>query len=218
MSCAFLTQLHSDHTTGYPDLIFTAAVTGRTEPLDVFGPKGLSAMTNHIITECRDDLEERERWSVLSNKRGYIVNTHEIGEGVIYEDTNITVEAFLVNHSSLEAYGFKFIAEDRYVVISGNTCHSPKLIAKAKECDVLIHEVYTAVGLKEQSEEWQKCHSAVHTSTYALADIATLVKPTLLIPYHQLRWARTDDELLSEVTNKYDGRVVSGKDLDVFEI
>jgi ribonuclease BN (tRNA processing enzyme) len=218
MSCAFLTHLHSDHTTGYPDLIFTPAVIGRKEPLEVFGPKGLSTMTNHIISAYKDDLEEREHWSILANKRGYIVNTHEISEGIIYEDANITVEAFLVNHSSLEAYGFKFIAEGRAIVISGDTCPSPKLIAKAKGCDALIHEVYTAVGLKKRSEEWQKYHLAVHTSTHELADIATTVKPDLLILYHQLHWARTDDELLSEVTDRYDGRVVSGKDLDAFEI
>jgi ribonuclease BN (tRNA processing enzyme) len=40
---AFITHLHSDHTAGYPDLIFTPAVTGRKEPLEVFGPPGLRA-------------------------------------------------------------------------------------------------------------------------------------------------------------------------------
>ena len=37
---AFLTHLHSDHTVGYPDLIFTPWVMGRKEPLEVYGPKG----------------------------------------------------------------------------------------------------------------------------------------------------------------------------------
>lgn len=216
MTTAFLTHLHSDHTTGYPDLILTPAVVGRTEPLEVFGPRGISDMTNHIMTAYGEDLREREIWSTLSNERGYIVNAHEIREGIIYQDDYTTVEAFRVDHSSLEAYGFKFVVEDRIIVISGDTRPSPNLIAKARGCNVLIHEVYTAEGFKERSKEWQKYHSEVHTSTYELADIATLVKPDLLVLYHQLHWTRTDDELLSEVTQRYDGRVVSGKDLDVF--
>jgi ribonuclease Z len=35
---AFITHLHSDHTVGYPDLIFTPAVTGRTAPLETALP------------------------------------------------------------------------------------------------------------------------------------------------------------------------------------
>ena len=36
---AFCTHLHTDHTAGYPDLIFTPWVLERKEPLRVFGPK-----------------------------------------------------------------------------------------------------------------------------------------------------------------------------------
>src|ERR1700754_2361960 len=41
----FLTHLHSDHTVGYPDLIFTPWTMGRHEPLAVYGPSGIGAMT-----------------------------------------------------------------------------------------------------------------------------------------------------------------------------
>lgn len=33
---AFLTHLHSDHTTGYPDLILTPWVMGRDAPLEIY--------------------------------------------------------------------------------------------------------------------------------------------------------------------------------------
>src|SRR5437879_3447845 len=35
LKTAFITHLHSDHTLGYPDLIFTPWVLGRKEPLEV---------------------------------------------------------------------------------------------------------------------------------------------------------------------------------------
>ena len=48
LSTAFVTHLHSDHTAGHPDLIFTPAVLKRDAPLHVYGPKGLRAMADHV--------------------------------------------------------------------------------------------------------------------------------------------------------------------------
>jgi ribonuclease BN (tRNA processing enzyme) len=212
----FLTHLHSDHTIGYPDAILTPGVVDRLEPLEVYGPKGLTEMTEHIMTAFKIDIQERIEGLEPGNKEGYIVHTHEITEGVVYTDNNVQVEAFRVDHGSLESYGYKFILPDRTVVISGDTCLSENLIKHAKGCDILIHEVYSTEGLVERTEEWKKYHSSVHTSTVDLVEIAKSVKPRLLILYHQLFMNRSEDELLQEITDHYDGEVVSGKDLDVF--
>ena len=213
---AFLTHLHSDHTIGYPDLILTPGVAGRTDPLEVYGPHGLGDMTRHIMAAYEADLNERVYGLEPAEMSSYIVNTHEIVEGRIYQDDVIEVEAFRVNHGSLEAYGFKFMTPDKTYVISGDTSPSQKLIDVSKGCDVLVHEVYSAVGLESRPEAWQKYHSAVHTSSYELASIANQVKPGLLIMNHQLLWGRTERDLLSEVSERYGGKVVSGRDLDVY--
>src|SRR5713101_6267048 len=42
----FITHLHSDHTLGLPDLIFSPWVLQRRAPLDVYGPPGIAAMTD----------------------------------------------------------------------------------------------------------------------------------------------------------------------------
>ena len=47
LNIVFITHLHSDHTLGYPDLIFSPWVLGRKAPLEAFGPSGLVAMTGH---------------------------------------------------------------------------------------------------------------------------------------------------------------------------
>src|SRR5262245_58912188 len=54
---AFLTHMHSDHTIGYPDLIFTPWLMGRRDPLEVFGPKGLRAMTENILKAWQIDID-----------------------------------------------------------------------------------------------------------------------------------------------------------------
>ena len=48
LTVAFCTHLHTDHTAGYPDLIFTPWVLERPVPLKVFGPKGLQHMLSLI--------------------------------------------------------------------------------------------------------------------------------------------------------------------------
>jgi ribonuclease BN (tRNA processing enzyme) len=40
LTIAFLTHLHTDHTLGLPDLIFTPWIMGRTVPLELYGPIG----------------------------------------------------------------------------------------------------------------------------------------------------------------------------------
>jgi ribonuclease Z len=56
-----------------------------------------------------------------------------------------------------------------------------------------------------------------HTSTYELAEIAAKAKPNLLVLYHQLYLGgANDDDLVREIRSRYNGRVVSARDLDVY--
>ena len=57
----FLTHLHSDHTVGYPDLILTPWVLGRRVPLEVYGPRGIAHMTEHVMEAYREDFAARQR-------------------------------------------------------------------------------------------------------------------------------------------------------------
>ncbi|MHA2141341.1 MAG: MBL fold metallo-hydrolase [Candidatus Thorarchaeota archaeon] len=216
---AFLTHLHSDHTSGYPDLILTTAVDGRSTPIEVHGPIGLQSMTNHILAAYEEDIRERLNGLEPANPEGYVVKCNEINmgtAGVIYQDDKVSVEAFPVVHGSWPAYGYKFVSADRTIVISGDTAPTPVLVEKARGCDVLIHEVYSAIALKNREPEWTKYHSSVHTSSHELAEIASQSQPKLLVLYHQLFWSRSEADLLEEIKSGYDGKVVSGNDLDVY--
>lgn len=213
---AFVTHLHSDHTIGYPDLILSPWVLERNEPLDVYGPPGLYAMTTHILKAYQQDIHERLCGLEPANEQGYQVNVTEVGPGVVYQDQNVHVEAFRVNHGSFPAYGYKFSTPDRTVIISGDTAPFEGYFDIYQGCDVLIHEVYSAVGLKLCTPDWQIYHSSVHTSSTELAEMATNTRPGLLILYHQLFNGVTEQALLREVQQRYTGKVVSGNDLEVY--
>jgi ribonuclease BN (tRNA processing enzyme) len=217
LKTAFVTHLHSDHTVGYPDLIFTPWTLERKEPLEVYGPTGLKAMTEHILKAYKEDIDVRTNGLEPSNHTGYKVNAHEIKPGVIYKDQNVTVKAFRVPHGSWrEAFGYRFETKDRTIVISGDSTPSDTVIENCNPCDVLVHEVYSEAGLAKRPAEWQRYHKSFHTSSRSLAEIATKAKPGLLILYHQLLWGTTEEDLIKEIQQGYGGRVVSGRDLDVY--
>ena len=213
----FITHLHTDHTVGYADVIFTPWVLERDVPLKVFGPRGTKRMTDHILAAYDEDIHLRLDGLEPANSDGYKVEVHEIDPGIIYTDERVTVSAFPVRHGAWKyAYGFRFETPDRVIVVSGDTAPSPELIGHARGCDVLIHEVYAQAGFEKREPVWQRYHAHFHTSAPQLAEIANQVRPGLLILYHQLFWGTTEVELVEEIRRDYRGPVVSGHDLDVF--
>lgn len=217
---AFLTHLHSDHTIGYPDLMFTSWIAGRKRRLETRGPEGLAAMTRHIELAYEKDRQVRVCGLEPNNPEAYGTIAHEIPTPEenrlvpCYRDDNIEVEAFRVNHGEgWTALGYKFITADRTIVVSGDTAPYAPLIDLWAGCDVLIHEVYSAKGFAARSAHWQKYHSQMHTSSQQLAEIANRVRPKLLLLTHLLLWGATEDELLDEIRSEYRGEVICGEDL-----
>ncbi len=213
----FITHLHSDHTIGLPDLIFSPWVLGRDKPLEIYGPAGTKNMTDNIVDAWKEDIDVRLHGLEYANENGYRVNVHEYYEGEIYKDSNVTVTAFPVIHGAWKySYGLRFDTPDKSIVISGDCAPSPELIKNAKGCDILVHEVYSKAGFDVRSAKWQKYHRNSHTSTIELGRIASEVKPKLLVLYHILIWGASPEEIISEIRQNYHGNVSFGNDLDVY--
>jgi ribonuclease BN (tRNA processing enzyme) len=223
---AFLTHLHSDHTAGYADLILTPWSVGRGHPLEVYGPQGLAHMTDHILEAYREDIAIRRAdkrvLGVPEQAEGYKVHAHEVTPGTVYEDQNVTVKAFLVNHGDVpQAFGYRIETPDRAIVISGDAAPSQSIIDSCNGCDVLIHEAYSMMTYNAVSSSYQAYRRKHHTSSREVAEIATKARPGLLILYHRANpggVGRPNPEqvLLAEVRELYGGEVVIGHDLDVF--
>ena len=85
VEATFLTHLHSDHTLGYPDLIFTTWIMGRRERLVVFGPPGLRRMTDLLMDAWREDLDSRIKGLERETEAWLKVDAREIVDAV-FED------------------------------------------------------------------------------------------------------------------------------------
>jgi len=214
----FITHLHTDHTVGYPDMIFTPAVLDRNAPLNVYGPKGLKSMTNHILKAYKEDIVVRVKGLEMGNADAYKVNVIEVKPGLIYQDELVKVHAFNVSHGSWKhAFGYRFETPDKVIVVSGDATYSQSLVENAKNCDILVHEIFSQSGLDKREERWKSYHSTFHTSPSQLAEIANQVKPKLLVLTHLLFFGESKETLLEEVKKKYKGPVALATDLDVYE-
>ena len=222
LSMAFVTHLHSDHTAGLSDLILTPWVLEREIPLTIFGPIGIKDMADHIIAAYSQDINMRLHGSQPANPDGYRVDAHEIKLSKdiheIYRDERVVVSAIPVDHGTWkQAFGFKFVTADKTIVISGDAVPSQSVIDACNGCDILLHEVYSDAGFKTKRKDWQKYHAKFHTSATELAALADKAKPKLLVLYHQLFWGVDDEKLVQEVGVNYKGKVLSARDLDVYE-
>jgi ribonuclease Z len=216
LKTAFVTHLHTDHTLGLADLIFTpwtnapAGSPAATRPLEVFGPPGLTAMTRNVIAAYGEDIRIRTSEGGsrnLTGTAGPIVNSHEVAAGEIYHDERVTVTAFRVPHGNWEhAYGFRFRTPDKTIVISGDTAYTPEIGRQCNGCDVLVHEG----GFNDDSAYFR----ASHTNAEELARVAAEARPKRLILYHQ---RGSNEEGLQIIRSRFSGPVIVATDLQMFD-
>jgi len=217
LNLVFITHLHSDHTLGLPDLIFTPWVLDREDPVQAYGPRGLKDMTGHIERAWKKDVDVRRRGLEQANATGYKVAVHEIKPGVIYRDENVTVTAFPVKHGTWDqAFGYKFETADRKIVISGDTAPSDEVVKACDGCDVLLHEVYNPEGDELKQQHWMQYFRTFHTSPAELGDIARRAHPKLLVLYHMVFEKLPEEDLVRQVKESYSGRFEVARDLGVY--
>jgi ribonuclease BN (tRNA processing enzyme) len=215
---AFLTHIHSDHSAGLADLLLTPWIMGRDKKLNLYGPKGLEQMASSTLEAFEDDINYRIYGTQPSNKLGYKFNFYLLTEGLIYEDENVSVEAFKVPHGGFDdAYGFRFTTKDKVIVFSGDTGPSKTLEKFSAGADILVHEVYSNAGFLQKTKDWQIYHQGHHTSTFEVGEIASRAKPKLLLLSHILFWGSTKDEILKETQSTYKGEIKIAEDLMIIE-
>ena len=117
----FISHLHSDHTLGLADVIFTPWIQGRVAPLDVYGPPGIKRLVDGILDGNAEDIAERVASSGGPSANGWKTVAHDVAEGEVFRDARVTVTAFAVPHSGWKyAFGYRIQTPDRLIVLSGD--------------------------------------------------------------------------------------------------
>ena len=163
---AFITHLHSDHTLGYPDLLLTPWVIGRSWPLEVYGPPGIARMTEHIREAFAEDIE--------------------IAPGLVYQDEHVHITAIPVPHGDWKhAFGYRIEGPERAIVITGDEAPNDAIIAGCDGCDLLISEGYLQANFDAADAGQRAYLSAFHTSALQLGLLATKARAKAVVLTHQ---------------------------------
>ncbi|MBJ6360590.1 ribonuclease Z [Paenibacillus sp. GCM10012307] len=95
ISHIFITHLHGDHIFGLPGLLSSRAFQGGTQPVVLFGPKGLKQWLDTTL-------------SISQTHLGHELEIREIEEGVIFEDERYRVEARILEHR-IACFGYRVV-------------------------------------------------------------------------------------------------------------
>lgn len=219
VTAAFIPHLHSDHTLGLPDLIFTTWTMGRTAPMKLIGPPGLKRMVDLIGAAWAEDTLARVQGLERGRPGGYRVDVRETMGGVVFDSGGVKVTAIPVPHANwAHAFAYRIDGGGRSILLSGDTRYSEELARASANVDVLIHEVYPETRMAPEprpgGEVWPQYLRDAHTSDVELGRLAAVAQPKLLVLSHVLFSGASEDELIAGIRRGgFTGRVVFAKDL-----
>jgi ribonuclease Z len=229
VSKVFLTHVHSDHTEGLPELWMnedTWESRGST-PLSVWGPgelapdqpSGTADITNRLTTAFATNTYIRRDLVEHLPGGGITFQTSEItGEGVVYQNNDVKVTAFLVDHGVVKpAYGYRVDYQGHSVVFSGDTTFTPNLVKNAKGVDVLVHEVLLSpLAATPETDAILSYHSTPEQAAQTFLQAA----PKLAVYTHIVDQTGGGAQGLINRTRAagYTGPLEVGRDLTLIEI
>lgn len=223
VSALFISHSHFDHNMSLVEFLFGSWLTGRTEPVPVYGPKGTAALIEALVGPdgfYARDIASRTDGSVGMDPGGIEVLAADVETpGIVHEGENWKVTAAAVPHSPfLDAWAYRLDTEQGSVAYSGDTAPSDEMIRLAQGADLLIHE---CTATEEIIRE--KGLGDFHTSSTEVGRIASEAGVRMVAIVHfggngdaTGRWAVR--RMAREVRRGFKGKVFVGGDPRIIRI
>jgi len=220
----FITHHHSDHNADYGNLILLAWAAGLSTRVDGWGPPPLERMTDLFFEMSATDIRARTVDEGRVPLRP-LVHPHDVRVGgPVMHDENVKVTAALVHHPPMvPAFAYRFDAEDRSIVVSGDTTPSESLVALARNADVLVHEalfdaaaVERLVARVPNASDLRRSILSHHTTAEEAGRIAAEAQVGTLVLSHLIpsEDPEVTEAMWSDAAHKhFGGRVIVGRDL-----
>jgi ribonuclease BN (tRNA processing enzyme) len=140
IAAIMFTHLHQDHVNDYFDVVTTRWSEGGKH-LDLVGPPGVGELHRFLVSFFRDDLLYRGLLGghTAIDEQGMFkgVEVRELTGANEFELGGMRVTTAELTHSMYDL-GYRFDADGKSIVVSGDTAFDPRLITLAEGADVLV--------------------------------------------------------------------------------
>jgi ribonuclease Z len=193
-----ITHFHSDHIAEIYEVNLGSWVRGRPAPIIVYGPRGVDEVTNAVNAGYRQDRIYRTGHhgeELLPPALG-ILQHETIAPGVILEDGDLKITAYVAEHPPIEpAVGYRFDYRGRSVVISGDSNVNGDTLKIVEGADLLLHDALSlptvtalseAMGAAGQSRQSKIVSDVMdyHASTDSLIELGEKSDVDMVAFYH----------------------------------
>ena len=178
---------------------------------------------SHLEKAYEFDVKTRRDVDERLPGAGVAVDARDASVDIAFEVSGVKVTPFLVDHGPVKpAYGYRIDYAGKSVVFSGDTRYSENLVAHAKGCDVLVHEVVAPdverrVSVMRDPVVTQRIIDH-HTTPEDAGRVFAAVRPKLAIYSHIVPSPTTAKDLEGPTRKTYVGPLLVGEDLMVIEV
>jgi ribonuclease Z len=221
----FASHLHTDHIGDLDALWIGGWLSGRYEPLHLYGPSGSEPRLG--TAALVEGLEAAYAWDVtgrsgtLPDDGGKLI-AHEFDykkvDGVVYEENGVRITSTPAIHSLDGSVSYRLDWNGLSFVFGGDSAPNKWFIEQAKGADFVIHECfYSAEGLADflgfPPRQAVVVSSYIHTPPEGFGKIMAQVRPRLAVGYHSILVPEMLQDMTARVRTVYDGPLVLATDL-----
>ena len=226
----FLTHLHTDHWGGLESLWAGGWVQGRSKPLQVYGPSGLTPelgtayAIEHFIEAYRWDRVSRNgRLNTLPGTIDVHEFDYKINGQVVYEKDGARVIAFPAVHAIDGSVGYVFEYKGLRVALTGDNVPNTFTLKNTRGVDVIIHESFLMPDFMVDKfglppETALDVATKIHTSPQAFGKFMDMVAPRHAIAYHFLNLPITTGDIEDGIREQYQGALSLANDMMMWNI
>jgi len=226
----FASHLHIDHVGDFMGLHIAGWLSGRYEPIHLYGPSGskpklgTKAFVEGMQKGYAWDLETRS--GALPDKGAQIV-VHEFDykqeNEIIYEENGVTVRSWPAIHSLDGSVSFGLEWNGLKYVFGGDTYPNKWYLEFAKDADVASHECFLPPETLAAYFGWDLTQATyvstrIHTEPQAFGKIMSEVKPRLAVGYHSVQSPENNAVIMDGVRATYGGPLALARDLMVINV
>jgi ribonuclease BN (tRNA processing enzyme) len=225
---AFFTHLHYDHCMDYARLVLQRWDQGadKIPDLQVYGPAPIARMTDLLFSpegvygpDIRARIEHQSSIDQFTARGGKAPrkrpapHVRQIKPGDVIQGNGWKVTVGQAHHVQpyLECLAFRLDAPDGSVCYTGDSGAHDDIVELARGCDVLIHMNHYFSGTAPSPAYRAACGNHKDNAlTAKRAGVKTLVLTHLL---GQIDQPRIREQIVHEIQQVFDGKVVWGEDL-----